>query len=163
VDASELMVKAAGEMNAMAAREGVELSISPLEAPVFADADRVLQTLTNLLSNAIKFSAAGARVRLAAEERGEEVLFSVQDQGRGIPAESLDTIFERFQQVDSSDARQKGGTGLGLAISRSIVQQHGGEIWVESELGKGSTFFFTLPRYGSHERRSDPAELLQAV
>lgn len=73
------------------------------------------------------------------------LLFTVTDQGRGIPADKLDSIFERFQQVDSSDSRNHEGTGLGLAICRSIVQQHGGQIWVESELGKGSMFSFTLP------------------
>jgi len=72
-------------------------------------------------------------------------VFSIQDQGRGIPAEKLETVFERFQQVDASDSREKGGTGLGLAICRQIVEQHGGRIWVESILGKGSTFYFTLP------------------
>jgi PAS domain S-box-containing protein len=73
------------------------------------------------------------------------ILFSVKDQGRGIPPEKLERIFEQFQQVDVSDARQKGGTGLGLAICKRIVQQHGGAIWVESQLGRGSTFYFTVP------------------
>jgi signal transduction histidine kinase len=73
------------------------------------------------------------------------VLFAVADRGRGIPPDKLESIFGRFQQVDVSDARQKGGTGLGLAICQSIVQQHGGEIWVDSTLGAGSTFYFTLP------------------
>ena len=73
------------------------------------------------------------------------VLFQVKDQGRGIPPEKIDSIFERFHQVDASDSRKQGGTGLGLAICRSIVQQHGGEIWVESVLGKGSNFYFIIP------------------
>jgi signal transduction histidine kinase len=73
------------------------------------------------------------------------VLFTVKDQGRGIPTDKIESIFERFHQVDASDSRKKGGTGLGLAICRSIVQQHGGRIWVESTLGEGSTFYFTLP------------------
>jgi PAS domain S-box-containing protein len=73
------------------------------------------------------------------------VLFNVKDQGRGIPADKLESIFERFHQVDASDSRKKGGTGLGLAICRSIVQQHGGQLWVESTLGEGSSFYFTLP------------------
>jgi signal transduction histidine kinase len=71
--------------------------------------------------------------------------FEVSDQGRGIPFNQQASIFERFQQVDVSDARREGGTGLGLAICRSIIQQHGGRIWVNSEVGKGSTFFFTIP------------------
>ncbi|HEY9901087.1 MAG TPA: ATP-binding protein, partial [Candidatus Sericytochromatia bacterium] len=69
----------------------------------------------------------------------------VSDRGRGIPADKLEAIFGRFQQVDASDSRQKGGTGLGLAICRSIIEQHGGQIWVQSTPGAGSTFFFTLP------------------
>ncbi len=72
-------------------------------------------------------------------------MFQIKDQGRGIPAEKLESIFERFQQVDASDSRERGGTGLGLAICRSIVQQHGGRIWAESTVGEGSTFFLTLP------------------
>ena len=73
------------------------------------------------------------------------VRFQIRDCGRGIPPEHLESIFDRFQQVDASDSRDRGGTGLGLAICRSIVQQHGGQIWVESILGKESTFCFTLP------------------
>jgi signal transduction histidine kinase len=73
------------------------------------------------------------------------LLFIVKDQGRGIPTNKLETIFEQFQQVDVSDSRQKGGTGLGLTICRKIVQEHGGKIWAESVLGEGSTFYFTLP------------------
>ena len=103
-----------------------------------------LQTLTNLVSNAIKFSPWGSSLGLAAQPQGDQVL-QVKDQGRGIQAESLQTIFERFQQVDASDSRKKGGTGLGLAICRSIVQQHAGRIWAESTVGEGSCFFFNLP------------------
>ncbi len=73
------------------------------------------------------------------------MVFRVEDNGRGIPKDKLETIFERFQQVDASDAREKGGTGLGLAIVRSIVQQHGGRVWAESDLGKGSKFWIQLP------------------
>jgi signal transduction histidine kinase len=107
----------------------------------------MLQTLTNLLSNAIKFSNPDSRVSLISERRGSGLLIRVRDQGRGIPTHKLQTIFERFQQVDASDSRDKGGTGLGLAICRSIVQQHGGAIWVDSTQGKGSEFFVLLPRF----------------
>ncbi len=75
----------------------------------------------------------------------EHIIFKVQDQGRGIPIDKLESIFERFHQVDAADSRKKGGTGLGLAICRSIVKQHGGEIWVESTVGEGSSFYFTIP------------------
>jgi CheY-like chemotaxis protein len=98
-----------------------------------------------LLSNAIKFSSPGGEVTLSAIPSEGWVTFTVADQGRGIPADQLDAVFDRFQQVDSSDARDKNGTGLGLPISRGIVEQHGGRIWVSSTPGKGATFAFTLP------------------
>jgi signal transduction histidine kinase len=101
--------------------------------------------LTNLLSNAIKFSPPQSTVTLSAQTQIDTVLFQVHDRGRGIPADKLESVFGRFQQVDVSDSRQKGGTGLGLAICQSIVQQHSGNIWVESTLGEGSAFYFTLP------------------
>ncbi|HTE17906.1 MAG TPA: GAF domain-containing sensor histidine kinase [Armatimonadota bacterium] len=113
---------------------------------VWGDPHRIVQVLVNLLSNAAKFSDPGGLVEVIAEDRGHNALFQVRDRGRGIPSEKLDDIFERFRQVDSTDARDRGGTGLGLAICRTIVQQHGGRIWVASEWGKGSTFFFTVPQ-----------------
>jgi signal transduction histidine kinase len=114
---------------------------------LWADADRITQTLTNLIGNAIKFSPAGSTIDVAIAVIGGEALFEVRDRGRGIPPEKLESIFERFQQVDTSDAREKGGTGLGLAISRGIVKQHGGRIWAENNppsIG-GSVFKFTVP------------------
>ncbi len=116
---------------------------------LLADPDRVHQTLTNLISNAVKFSQAGATVHVCSERRDDEVLFVVSDEGRGIPAEKLELIFERFQQVDASDSREKGGTGLGLAICRTIIERHGGRIWARSEFGKGATFSFLLPVLGA--------------
>jgi signal transduction histidine kinase len=101
--------------------------------------------LTNLLSNAIRFSPSGGGVTVAADPADDVVRFTVVDQGRGIPADNLDKVFDRFQQVDASDAREKDGTGLGLYICRGIVEQHGGSIRAAS-IGKGgSTFTFTLP------------------
>jgi signal transduction histidine kinase len=105
----------------------------------------MIQVLVNLLSNAIKFSPPQSTVTLTVQNQGTQVLFQVQDRGRGIPVSKKEIIFGRFQQVDSSDTRQMGGTGLGLAICRTIVQQHGGQIWVESIEGEGNTFYFTLP------------------
>jgi signal transduction histidine kinase len=143
------MSEAVAVMQAMADKAGVALSMVPCEAPLWADEDRIIQTLTNLLSNAIKFSPAGATVQLTAERQETCILFQIRDQGRGIPPDKLDLIFSRFQQVDASDARQKGGTGLGLAICRGIVRQHGGRIWAESVPGVGSTFSFTLQTYSA--------------
>ncbi len=112
---------------------------------IAVDGDRIVQTFTNLLSNAIKFSPAATTVWFTAGPEAHLIRFSIQDQGRGIPPDQLDTIFERFQQVDASDSRNHEGTGLGLAICRSIVHQHGGQIWAESTLDQGSTFHFTVP------------------
>ena len=110
------------------------------------DTDRILQVLTNLLSNAIKFSPTASTVRVHTEATADSILLKVSDEGRGIPSDKLDSIFDRFQQVEPADARQKGGTGLGLAICRSIVQQHSGSIWAQRNLGVGTTFYVLLPR-----------------
>jgi CheY-like chemotaxis protein len=112
---------------------------------VFADGDRIIQALTNLIGNAIKFSPAGSTITVRVFREGGDAHVFVMDQGRGIPPAKLASIFDRFQQVDASDARELGGTGLGLAICRGIVEQHGGKIWVESTEGEGSTFHFTIP------------------
>src|SRR3954453_18369479 len=132
----------------MAAEAGVALVQRAGGERVIADRDRVVQALTNLLSNAIKFSAPGQAVELTASAKGDEVVLSVTDHGRGIPEELHATIFERFAQVDVSDVRDRGGTGLGLSIARGIVENHGGRIWVESDPGHGARFAFTLRRAG---------------
>jgi signal transduction histidine kinase len=135
---------AVSEMRGLAERAGVRLSVGDVEGTPLADADRLVQVLTNLLSNAIKFSPAGSHVRLSGETRGDRVIITIEDDGRGIPADKLETIFERFQQVDASDSRLNGGTGLGLAICRSILEQHGGRVWAESSLTHGSKFYVEL-------------------
>lgn len=142
---ANLMSEASDAIAPVADKAGVAISVSPISAQVWADPDRIIQTLTNLLSNAIKFSTQGSTVWLSATLQGEEILFEVKDRGRGIPENKLKTIFERFGQVDASDSRAKGGTGLGLAICRSIVEQHKGRIWAESCSGGGSSLYFTLP------------------
>nr|WP_309143413.1 ATP-binding protein [Nostoc favosum] len=147
----DLITQAVNVMQPLADKAGVTLSISALSGQVLADCDRIVQTLTNLLSNAIKFSSPGSTVCLGAQQQGDEVLLTVKDTGRGIPSDKLESIFERFQQVDSSDSRNHDGTGLGLAICKSIMQQHGGRIWAESVLGKGSTFYVTLPLFGTFQ------------
>ncbi len=147
VDARELMTEAVDGVMAMASAADVEIRIGRdgLDSSLWVDRDRILQTLTNLLSNAIKFSPRGTVVSLSGESKNGTFTFAVADQGRGVPPEKRELIFERFQQVDASDSRDKGGSGLGLAICRSIVNAHGGVIWVESEPGHGSLFQFTVP------------------
>ncbi|MBD2074215.1 PAS domain S-box protein [Phormidium sp. FACHB-592] len=145
-DLAQLMTRAVDFMQLTANQTGITLLVEPLSVTLEIDGDRILQVLTNLLSNAVKFSPNHSTIWLTAEiDREHHVLLTVRDQGRGIPANKLENIFERFQQVDASDSRKKGGTGLGLAICRSIVQQHGGAIWAESVLEQGSRLHFTLP------------------
>jgi PAS domain S-box-containing protein len=145
-DAGELVVQAADGVRSMADQAGVTLDVRPREASLCGDPDRLLQVLTNLLSNAIKFSpVGGGTVWIEVEHSTPEVIFRVRDEGIGIPADKLESIFNRFGQVQESDWREKGGTGLGLAISRSIVTQHDGHIWAESTLGAGTTLCVALP------------------
>jgi signal transduction histidine kinase len=108
------------------------------------DPKRITQCLMNLVGNALKFTKHG-RVTVWVEQQGENLLFRVSDTGIGIPKEELENIFGEFQQVDTAITREFTGTGLGLNITKKFVEMHGGRIWVESELGQGSTFFFNLP------------------
>ena len=164
----DLAEQAIETMSSMAADCSVHLELVRSSSPAVTeslffdgDADRILQVLTNLLSNSIKFSPPASTVRIYSEGSADSILLKVSDEGRGIPADKLDSIFDRFQQIEPSDARQKGGTGLGLAICRSIVQQHSGSIWAQRNTGPGTTLYVMLPRTS---RASDVlAPSLQAV
>lgn len=125
-----------------------DLDIPDEFPPLLADADKIRQVLTNLISNALKFTPFGGKIRILARNQNEFVRISVEDTGKGIPENARETIFERFKQVkDTPGAIQgKKGTGLGLAIARGIVESHGGKIWVESEVGRGTIFHFILPK-----------------
>jgi signal transduction histidine kinase len=115
------------------------------------DEQRLTQVLLNLVGNAIKFTDAG-EVRVRATTANSYFAVSVADTGPGIPQEHQARIFEQFHQVDSSNTKAKGGTGLGLAIAKQIVEMHGGRIWVESTLGKGSTFQMELPIHAEYRK-----------
>jgi two-component system sensor histidine kinase VicK len=159
VEAVDLLRRAADAAEHAASLAQIALRVNAASSPVYADDDRILQVFNELLSNAIRFSSPGTTIQLSAQlggmsalGRGElcfvrkgEVCFIVEDEGAGMPPEKLARIFERFQQGDGSDTRALGGTGLGLALCRSIVEQHGGRIWADSVVGKGSRFYFTLP------------------
>jgi signal transduction histidine kinase len=123
------------------------VDVGPSLPPINADRLRFNQILLNLVSNAAKFTEKGS-ITLKAEMQEsapDKMLISVIDTGIGIPAEKIDAIFDRFRQADSSTTRQYGGTGLGLAICKQLIEMHGGEIWLESEVDVGSTFHFTIP------------------
>lgn len=144
---ADLVHQAADLLGPLAAENSVVFDVRPVDADltVFCDPNRIAQVLTNFLSNAIKFSPGGSTVTLDAARAGSEIEIRVRDQGRGIPADELEKIFERFHQVDSSDRRLAGGAGLGLAISERIAELHGGRVWAESTVDVGSTFILALP------------------
>lgn len=132
-------------IRSFAEQQGIKLEVKSSQANVVADGDRLVQVVVNLVSNAVKFSPKGETVTIAVEEIPGTLEVRVIDHGRGIPDKYKNLLFQRFQQVEHADSRKKGGTGLGLAICKGIIEQHGGTIGVESEEGKGSTFWFRIP------------------
>ncbi len=142
---------AAGEMGITLQKE-IPVSLPP----VLGDRQRLLQVFDNLLGNALKFSDPGDTVTVRIFQDGNYIRTEVEDTGIGIPADQLHRIFDRFYQVDGTTSRRHGGTGLGLAIVKQIVEDHGGEVGVESELGKGSLFYFTIPLAGDESAGPDP-------
>jgi two-component system phosphate regulon sensor histidine kinase PhoR len=141
----DIVNPAVDRLRLQAERAGLTLSIECADdlPAVLVDATRVQQVVVNLLHNAIKFTPAGGQVTVNVTRQNQDVRFAISDTGIGIDAEDLPRIFERFYKVDRS--RATSGTGLGLAIARHLVEAHGGKIWAESEVGKGSTFYFTIP------------------
>jgi signal transduction histidine kinase len=133
-------------LRSLAASKGLDLvtAVAPDVPLCLGDGKRITQCLMNLAGNALKFTAEG-RVEIRVEAQGDALLFAVADTGIGIPPEQIGTIFEEFRQADATVSRDFGGTGLGLSITKKLVELHGGRIWVESEPGKGSTFFFSIP------------------
>jgi signal transduction histidine kinase len=148
LDISALLVDTTAMMGPLAEEKAQHLDLEvPADLPlVLADTVRVTQILNNLLSNAIKYTLAGGMVTLRARPEGPYVRIEVADTGMGIPREDLDRIFSRFFRVETKAHAAVKGTGLGLSITKGLVEAHGGRIGVESELGKGSTFWFTLPQ-----------------
>ena len=136
------------------ARVRLEVKVPASIRPVMVDPDRIVQAIVNLLSNAVKFAPPDSAVTTTVTGSEHMVTIAVADHGEGIAPENLNRLFRKFQQVDSSSSRRKGGTGLGLAITKALVEQHGGRIFVDSELHKGTRFSFTLPTASSEEAAS---------
>ncbi len=133
-----------------AARQTSLVNRIPASLSVRADADRLSQVFFNLTENAIKYGKTSGRVLLGARETdAQKVEVSIADDGPGIPPDAIGRVFERFYRVDRARSRESGGTGLGLAIVKHIIQAHGGEAWVKSDLGKGASFHFTIPQAAS--------------
>ena len=136
----------------------LEFEAAPGLPWICGDARRLAQVVTNLVGNAIKFSSPGSRVQVRCQAGPGEVTLSVTDHGPGIPPEAIPHLFSKFYQVDSSATRRAGGTGLGLYISRRIIEAHGGRIWVQSELGRGSVFSFSIPIANKEDQSNGPQD-----
>jgi len=143
-DLFELLQEIVTESNLISPMHAIHLDECP-GTWINADRDKVGSVITNLVSNAVKYSAKGQPVTLRCERKKESVVVSVRDQGMGIPPEDLPRVFDRYFRIESQETRQIAGFGIGLYLSAEIIHRHHGEIWAESELGKGSTFFFSLP------------------
>ena len=152
VQANSLLDDALRQVTSLASHKNLNLvsDIAPNLPPLAADVDKLERTLVNLLGNAIKFTPAGGTITLSMRPAEDEpaLIFAVTDTGEGIPPDAFDRIFEKFGQVETRKAGQKMSTGLGLTFCKMVVEAHGGRIWVESEIGKGSTFSFTIPTAG---------------
>ncbi len=144
-DVDEVLADAVASLVPLAEGVGVRLVLDPVQAQVCCDADQLTQVMVNLVGNALKFAPTGSTISVSGAVRGDSVEIAVADQGRGIPVDELDAVFERFHQVETTIDQNKGGAGLGLAITKHIVEAHGGRIWAESPEGDGATFRFTLP------------------
>jgi signal transduction histidine kinase len=133
-------------LQSLAAEKGLRFVTDVQEDLPLATGDgkRITQCLLNLAGNALKFTRQGS-VEIGVTLEGQTLLYRVKDSGIGIPKEQLENVFAQFRQVDATITREFGGTGLGLSITKKFVEMHGGRIWVESELGKGSTFYFSIP------------------
>lgn len=141
-DVLDFIKEAAGKKKISISR-----SIVPSSLEVTGDRSYLEQVLVNLLDNGIKYTHPGGEISVSTFENEQgEIQVAIKDNGMGIPREDLSRIFERFYRVDKGRSQELGGTGLGLSIVKHLIQAHGGRIWVESQLGKGSTFYFTLPR-----------------
>jgi signal transduction histidine kinase len=133
-------------LRSIAAEKGLELlAVVPADIPLaYGDPGRMSQCLLNLAGNALKFTKAG-KVEIGAKLEGDQLVYRVSDTGIGIPADKIGSLFTEFKQTDATIASEYGGTGLGLSITKKFIEMHGGRIWIESELGKGSAFIFEVP------------------
>ncbi|MFQ5827222.1 MAG: ATP-binding protein, partial [Dehalococcoidia bacterium] len=151
---SGIVESMAGRLSKLTENHILQIEVPPGLPPLFVDEGRIQQVISNLVSNAAKYSPEGTRITIAAQPRPGDLLLSIADEGQGIAPEHLESVFDRFYQVESGLTRLKPGSGLGLAICRGLVEMHGGRIWAESSQGQGTTFFFSLP-LGDDREASD--------
>ncbi|TBR14946.1 hypothetical protein EPO66_06390 [bacterium] len=154
IDIRSIVLDTAALFKTMTAAKNIELDVKLADniPELDIDSDKVIQVITNLLGNAVKFTPKGGNINLEVSLKDNFVQIDVLDNGIGIPQQDLNRVFDKFYQVTRSDVKDRPkGTGLGLPISKGIVERHGGKIWAESEMGKGSKFSFTLPAYSIKE------------
>lgn len=161
-DVSELVNAAADAVERYAQAQQVELILDCPAVSCECDGGRIIQVLVNLIGNAIKFSYPDGKVKVSVQDGESYLRFSVSNHGRKIPLEKLKSIFEKFEQADARGVQERKGTGLGLAISKSIVEQHGGEIWAESSDEEGTRFSFTIPRFSEEADESNDGQSLMS-
>ena len=157
-DVSEIIKQSVEQLHGAAVAKGITLEAEPqnVSGYVVCDRSRVMQVLSNLIGNAIKFTPAKGKICVSCQRtgpEGEKIQISISDTGEGIAPEKMKTIFERFSQLHKQDRR---GIGLGLYIAKMMIEEHPGRIWVESKLGEGSTFHFTLPLRSGAIRDAKP-------
>lgn len=152
-DVSDLVQEAVRPLKFQSEKQGIELitDLPPELPPVAADFNKSVWVLTNLVGNAMRYTEKGGTITVRVRQRGKRLFFDVEDTGSGIPKEHQEKIFRKYVQVSGEGRKGPGGVGLGLAIAKDIVMAHGGEIWVDSEVGKGTTFTFTFPVYQGSE------------
>jgi two-component system, NtrC family, sensor histidine kinase KinB len=157
-DIGDLVEEAVRPLKFQAAQQGVELitDLPPELPPVAADFNKAVWVLANLVGNAMRYTDPDGTITVRVRQRGKKHFFSVEDTGCGIPKEHLDKIFRKYVQVSGPGRKGAGGVGLGLAIAKDIVMAHGGEIWVESEVGVGTKFTFTFPVYQGDDSLTIP-------
>ncbi|HWB09806.1 MAG TPA: ATP-binding protein [Pirellulales bacterium] len=163
VDLNALLAELGGAARPLCDQRGIELAVEtdPALPLLAADKEKLDIVVSNLLSNAVKFTPSGGRVTLTSKKRGEQVEVAVSDTGIGIKQEDFDRIFERFIQVDGSSSREFSGTGLGLSLAKELVELHGGQIHVESDVGRGTRFWFELPLVAPDPAAAEAGETVE--
>ena len=153
-DMAELIKEA--EQESLATVTSHTVYFAPVHhTPVFADEDKIGQVVTNFINNAVKYSPEQSTIQVACVTVGNKIQVSVRDEGMGLAPKDQPHVFDRFYRVESEDMKTTNGFGIGLYLCAEIIQRHEGKIWVESELGKGSTFCFSLPLFTSPEKPGD--------
>ena len=146
VNVPDIVDKVVATQKSYTSKHQFAVELDPEIPVIVADSDKVDQILTNLVSNSIKYAPNGGMITISGKTTDGIIRMAVSDQGMGIPKEHLDKVFDRFHRIDNRDTRKVGGTGIGLYLVKHLVEAHGGKIWVESEVGKGSSFIFELPK-----------------